>query len=52
MSETITRGTVFDTDFEFGCVATSAPDNDGNFTARDSDCVECEFHVSMVIATR
>lgn len=41
-------GDRFGTEFESGCVATTAPDENGDFLALDSDGVECLFHVSMV----
>lgn len=44
----IAPGTVFNTAAENGCVALAAPDYMGNFMARDSDGVECEFSMVMV----
>ncbi len=44
-------GTVFSTLAESGCVATTAPDEDGNFDARDSDGVVCSFWLGMVEST-
>jgi hypothetical protein len=41
-------GTKFDTPYENDCIVTRAPDESGNFMARDSDGIECEFHISMV----
>jgi hypothetical protein len=46
--EEIHVGTVFDTDFETGCVATTEPTQWGSFNAIDSDGVECTFSLSMV----
>ncbi len=43
-------GVVFSTLAESGCVATSAPDEDGNFDALDSDGVLCSFSLVMVQA--
>lgn len=43
-----TVGTVFNTEFEIGCVVTGAIDTFGNFTALDSSNVECQFHIGMV----
>jgi hypothetical protein len=48
---TLTIGMMFDTAYEQGCVVVSLPDAQGNFIALDSDGVECDFHVSMVIRT-
>lgn len=45
----ISIGQVFNTAYESGCVVVSLPDSNGNFVALDSDGVECEFHVSMVV---
>lgn len=42
-------GTTFSTLYEGKCTVTSLPDSDGNFRALDSDGVECEFHVSMIV---
>lgn len=52
LADLITPGAIFDTPFETGCVALAAPDDDGNFDARDSDGVECLFGVRMVTAVR
>jgi hypothetical protein len=42
-------GQVFDTPFEEGCVVLTKPDELGNFSCIDSDGVEVECNVSMVI---
>lgn len=47
----ITSGTTFDTPFESGCVATTDSDQHGNFTATDSDGVECQFNTTMISTT-
>lgn len=39
----IVAGTVFDTPFEKGCVAMTAPDETGWFEASDSEGVVCSF---------
>lgn len=48
----IVAGAVFDTPFEEGCVAQSAPDQNGNFDGLDSDGVLCGFSTSMPIKVR
>lgn len=40
----------FDTEYEQGCVATTEPDEEGNFSGLDSDGVACDFNVSMIVA--
>ena len=45
-----TIGQVFATTYESGCIVVTLPDSDGNFVALDSDGVECDFCVSMVLA--
>jgi hypothetical protein len=42
-------GGLFDTVAERGCVATSEPDEVGNFLAVDSEGVECEFTTRMIV---
>lgn len=42
-------GMKFDTNYETGCIVVALPDAQGNFVGLDSDGVECEFHVSMII---
>jgi hypothetical protein len=41
----------FDTLFEEGCIALTKPNADGtgNFIGLDSDRVECEFNVKMIV---
>jgi hypothetical protein len=46
----IARGVVFETGFEMGCIALAAPDALGQFAGLDSDRVECQFIVAMVVA--
>lgn len=46
----ISAGTVFDTEYEQGCIAHSTPDEVGNFDATDSDGVVCSFSLAMVWA--
>lgn len=41
-------GQRFDTPYERGCIAVSAPDLVGNFDAYDSDGVLCSFSPAMV----
>jgi hypothetical protein len=42
-------GGLFDTIAERECVATSEPDDVGNFLAVDSEGVECEFTTQMIV---
>lgn len=42
-------GTRFDTEFEQGCVVTGPMTENGSFDAVDSDGVECQFNVLMVV---
>ena len=44
-------GDRFDTKSERGCVVTSQPDVWGDFSALDSDGVECSFCTLMVLPT-
>lgn len=44
----IHAGYVFDTAFETNCMATSEPDESGNFDGIDSDGVEVQFNTVMV----
>lgn len=44
----IAPGTIFDTPYESGCVALSAPDEQGNFDGVDSDGVVCGYFAPMV----
>jgi hypothetical protein len=44
----IHAGTRFNTKFETNCVATSEPDESGNFDGIDSGGVEVEFNTAMV----
>ena len=46
-SQKITEGTVFDTEFEQGCIVVTAPDELGHFEARDSEGVACEFSLRI-----
>ena len=46
---TIAKGTVFDTDFEVGCVAQEAPNERGSFDGRDCDGAEVRFSTVMVL---
>jgi hypothetical protein len=46
---TISKGVAFDTPYEKGCVALEAPNSHGSFLALDSDGIECDFHVAMVV---
>lgn len=56
LADLITPGTVFDTEFETGCVVVDDPQgmyltfkgSSFNFTARDSDGVECGFNSAMI----
>ncbi|MET8342394.1 hypothetical protein [Streptomyces microflavus] len=49
----ITEGAVFDTPFETGCKALTAPDADGLFDGLDSDGVHCSgYSMAMVVAVR
>lgn len=52
LAAAIKPGAIFDTLFETGCVALAAPDDLGNFDARDSDGVVCSFGAAMVTAVR
>lgn len=45
----IVPGTVFDTPFESGCVALTAPDDLGCFDGLDSDGVKCAFTDPSVV---
>lgn len=45
---TLHVGTVFNTPFESNCVVTSEIDTEGNFLAKDSEGVECEFSTEMI----
>jgi hypothetical protein len=49
METSLNVGDIFDTPFETGCVVTEPVDSDGNFVAIDSDGVECNYTVRMVI---
>ena len=49
MSIEIKPGTMFDTEFEIGCVAIESPDVCGVFDARDSDGNVYPFTTNMVI---
>jgi hypothetical protein len=44
-------GTVFETEFEGGCVMTTVPDEYGQFMAIDSDGVECGYQINMILPT-
>jgi hypothetical protein len=44
----ISKGQIFDTPFERGCVALEAPNSHGSFLALDSDGVKADFHIAMV----
>lgn len=44
----ITVGTVFNTPFETGCVATAEPNQFGWFNGLDSEGVEVQFALVMV----
>lgn len=46
----LTIGRSFATEAETGCVVAGPVDEDGNFLARDSDGVECEFNILMVVS--
>ncbi len=48
---TVTQGMIFDTPFETGCRAVTAPDARGNFDAYDSEGVLCSFNTIMVERT-
>jgi hypothetical protein len=39
----------FSTDFERHCIATTVPDEYGNFQAVDPDGFACQYHVTAVI---
>lgn len=45
----LTVGARFDTEAESGCVVTGPVEDNGNFLARDSDGVECQFNILMVV---
>ncbi len=51
MTTRLTPGTHFDTPFENGCEVITSPDPNEyfNFTAYDSEHVECGFDIRMVI---
>lgn len=42
-------GVRFDTEFEIGCAVTGPVDGNGTFEGRDSEGVECQFTVLMVV---
>ena len=41
-------GVTFDTEAERNCEVVTPPDAEGNFTAFNSDHVECRFQIEMV----
>ena len=45
----LTIGMVFATKYEKGCLCVTLPDSEGNFIGIDSDGVECDYHISMVV---
>jgi hypothetical protein len=45
----IYAGTEFSTLIEDHCIAIEMPDKDGNFSATDSEGVECTFNTNMVV---
>ena len=47
--ELLKVGKLFDTLYEEECQVTSEPDSDGNFNGMDSDGVEVQYHVGMVV---
>ena len=49
MADKIRLGVKFDTNYEKGCVATEAPREWGNFNGLDSNGVEVEYNISMVV---
>lgn len=50
LADKIKAGAIFNTRAEVGCIVVSQPDFHGNFVANDSDGIECEFHVGMVVS--